>query len=164
MELSSKSRFILYNFVATVIASLIIIGIFLLFIGNSREFLRMTFLFDSSYAFLLMPVFGVIFSIIWSNIIFDNFIDSKELSNGKCISIGFMNGFLPYICAFGVYLFLFVSLSMGISIDSLDSFFILWMTYVLFGMILFGVLIFLISISTVFLWRHHISQQGSIRK
>lgn len=153
MELSSKSCFILYNFSGAVIASVIIIGILVLFMGSSIEDLQIIFLSNSSYYFILLPVFVVIFSIVWSHITFDSFIDGKELSNIKCILIGFANGSLSYVCGTGAYHLLPFVFYGWVSIASINIFLWGWISHMLAGMFFFGVVIFSISIGTVFLWR-----------
>lgn len=161
MKIAPKIWFILYNFTGAVIVSLIFIAMLPTIIGEDLELVEIVFLFDSNYAFLMLPIFGIIFAVIWSNMIFDKFIDGKELPNAMCIFIGFMIGLFSYLCATGIYIFLYVSLSMNITDISihdlgqyLEEFFIYWFGYLLFGMIFLGIFIFVISISTIFLWRH----------
>lgn len=165
--LSSKSRFVLYNFWGAVIASTIIVVAFFLYFGGGNlddlnTALRWVFLFDFVYIAALVPVFCIIFAVIWSNMTFNKFIDGKkELPNGMCVTIGFINGFLSLVCAMGVYAFLYATSYINISdisienlLLSLAAFFIYWIFYVFYGIVFFGVFIFSISIGTVFLWRY----------
>lgn len=153
MDLSMKARFVVFNLSGASLVSLIVIATVFLFIGSSRDGLKSVFLFNSNMAFLLLPAFVLVFSVVWSLLAFNNFIEGKELTVVRCGSVGLLIGVLSYLCSTGAYSFIYVVQTSGITLSSTSIFLALWTSYSISGLFFFGILILGVSTGTALLWR-----------